>query len=402
MISILTQISKSNLLRRDDITEEDKNILEEFTGGMKWVRNFVKRQALHSITLHGTGGDADATLQQQRTVDELNNLKYLISNYKPENVFNMDETSLYYKCLPNKSFLVSRENKKEARGSKTMTDKSRLTAFICTNAVGNKVPLSYIGKFKKPRCFTNNPHPVEYFHQQNAWCDKVVIEQWFHRVFIPFIRTFTNEPVLLIMDNFGAHNVIDDLGQIRIASLPPNVTSRKQPMDMGVIQNWKQKYKYTLLNSTICRLLNTPSTVYNFTKPGIDILDASHIGKYVWDRVTPNSISRCWIKAKILPEAMEQAIQENRHQLRSSDEVSLDSIVNDITNLLSSDIIETTLQQSNDDDDNVAIREAREAVHMDPSAVQVWFNIDDDLEIREAQLFDEFESAMLSGGETKS
>ena len=61
--------------------------------------------------------------------------------------------------------------------------------------------------------------------------------------------------VLLIMDNFSAHEVgLAKLGgsialrHTRIIWLPPNVTNLYQPLDQGIIQNWKCFYRSAFLH----------------------------------------------------------------------------------------------------------------------------------------------------------
>ena len=59
-------------------------------------------------------------------------------------------------------------------------------------------------------------------------------------VFLEHVRAVTTGPVLLLMDNHSSHNrLIDPSGQVRVESLPSNVTARKQPMDAGVIKTLK-------------------------------------------------------------------------------------------------------------------------------------------------------------------
>lgn len=108
------------------------------------------------------------------------------------------------------------------------------------------------------------------------------MKKWFDLV-VPFISGFTKDRVILIMDNFGAHKLIDETGLIKITSLPANVTSKKQPMDMGILQNWKSK---------ACQVLEVqqyPDT-YKLSNVHINILDTVHIGKMVWDQVSRATI----------------------------------------------------------------------------------------------------------------
>ena len=65
----------------------------------------------------------------------------LLQDLPPENIFNMDETGLFYRCLPNRSF-VPVEQRRAARGTKSMKAKERVTLVLACNATGSrKVPV---------------------------------------------------------------------------------------------------------------------------------------------------------------------------------------------------------------------------------------------------------------------
>ena len=52
------------------------------------------------------------------------------------------------------------------------------------------------------------------------------------------------------MDNCGSHEqdlFNDPFGQVKVLFLPQNTTSRFQPMDAGIISNFKTNYRYGLL-----------------------------------------------------------------------------------------------------------------------------------------------------------
>ena len=177
-----------------------------------------------------------------------------ISNYNPKNIYNMDETGLNFCLLPRQTYVHRSEN--NVRGTKSMKSKDRVTLYIATNATGSqKVLLSMIRGSKNPRYFGQRQEKRKfmYFDQNKAWSDTHTFTHWFYKVFLPHVRSETKDKVLLIMDNCGPHgtDISDPLEQVKMIPLPPNCMAVHQPMDQGIIQALKRKYRYKLLNKVI-------------------------------------------------------------------------------------------------------------------------------------------------------
>ena len=87
--------------------------------------------------------------------EEMEALRHGIRGYKPSNIFNMDETALFYKSIPNRSFFLKGEKR---NGIKQMKAKERITVVLCANTTGDcKISPVVIGSSKRPRCFTIDP-----------------------------------------------------------------------------------------------------------------------------------------------------------------------------------------------------------------------------------------------------
>ncbi len=135
---------------------------------------------------------------------------------KLNQIFNCDETGLYYKLLPNKT--LAAHFGKNADGRKSQ--KERVTINACANASGTiKLPLLLIGKSKNPRCFKNikrDQLPLIYENQSNAWVNTEIFTKWFHGSFVPIVqkklREMGVEPkAILVLDNCSAHPNEEDL-----------------------------------------------------------------------------------------------------------------------------------------------------------------------------------------------
>lgn len=78
---------------------------------------------------------------------------------------------------------------------------------------------------------------------------------------------------LLILNNAPSHPATDELvdRDIKALFLPPNVTAVCQPMDQGVLEQLKKKYRRRLLSSLISAIDNNEDYVTTLKK--IDMLD---------------------------------------------------------------------------------------------------------------------------------
>ena len=65
---------------------------DHFRASARWLERFKHRHGLHQITLHGEAADVDTSClagQRQR-------LRSLIATYPADNVYNADETALFW------------------------------------------------------------------------------------------------------------------------------------------------------------------------------------------------------------------------------------------------------------------------------------------------------------------
>ena len=161
-----------------------------------------------------------------------------------QNIYNVDETGLFYKLLPRRTYILACETKKTLRGTKGMSAKDSITAYVCTSADGSqKPPLAIIGKAENPRCFRRGTPAVPYFSNKTAWSNTATFRKWFNHVFLPHVRSVTSRPVALLVENASSHSELCDMrGQVTIIPLPHNVTSMHQKMDMSVIFVFKRLY----------------------------------------------------------------------------------------------------------------------------------------------------------------
>ena len=79
--------------------------------------------------------------------------------------------------------------------------------------------------------------------------------------------------------------------------MPPNVTSLIQPMDQGVLENIKHRYKRDLLRKF---MLESEVSFVNFANT-LTIKDAVYASSKYWKEVSVTSLSRVWNKLGLGP-----------------------------------------------------------------------------------------------------
>jgi len=86
-----------------------------------------------------------------------------IAEFLPSDMFNADETCLYYKALIENTYILTNDR---AKGTKTC--KERMALMCCASMMGEKKKLLDVGKSKKPRYFKGvKALPVDYTGNKN-------------------------------------------------------------------------------------------------------------------------------------------------------------------------------------------------------------------------------------------
>ncbi|CAF0778558.1 unnamed protein product [Brachionus calyciflorus] len=274
-----------NKLKNENIPMKDN-----FEASDGWVRNFLERFQLASKLFSGESESA-AVQEIPKFIDKL---KALLESYSPDNIYNADETGLFFRLGPNRTIAKKNEN---CKGSKK--DKSRITILFAANVTGsNKVKPFVIGKSIRPRCMKYTDFstlPVRYSANDSAW---MTGEKWIG--WLKWFDSQLNEPSLLLVDNCPAHVDVSKINfrNLKIEYLPPNTTSLIQPMDAGIIRTFKSYYRKLL----VCHLVKSFDAKKKIEpvsiKKCIEFIDDA------WYSVDQLTIKRCWAHTKILPEAI--------------------------------------------------------------------------------------------------
>ncbi|XP_062541743.1 jerky protein homolog-like [Armigeres subalbatus] len=227
---------------------------EKFTASNGWYNRFRARHGLKMISLSGERASAD--------IAAFENFRELFSDLvatldlSPSQIYNADESALFLKLLPNRTIALQDED--IAAGRKVI--KNRCTFMPCANSDGtHKLPLMFLGTAENPRCLPRDKSqlPVYYKHSKKAWTNRSLFNEWFHTQFVPLVQAFSIqqgiEPkaLLLLAHHEGSKALESEDGLISVVFLPPNCTSEGQPMDQGVINAIKKRYKKKLLLNVV-------------------------------------------------------------------------------------------------------------------------------------------------------
>ncbi|GFU59244.1 tigger transposable element-derived protein 1 [Trichonephila clavipes] len=214
---------------------------KEFSASKGGLTGFLKRNALYNIKITGESATAD-----EGTVKIFpEKLAKIIEDgdYSADQVFNADETGLYWKRLPNRTYIAKDE--KTASGHKESKD--RVTLLLCSNASGDRMlKLLLINKSLRPRALKASHPQLEH-------------------------------------------------PNVQLVFLPPNTTSLIQPLDQGIIATFKKYYIKTTYKFILNKLENESLTVKDVWKQ-FSIFDCLIHVASASAQIRPRTLNACWKK----------------------------------------------------------------------------------------------------------
>uniref|UniRef100_A0A8C4QMW9 DDE-1 domain-containing protein n=1 Tax=Eptatretus burgeri TaxID=7764 RepID=A0A8C4QMW9_EPTBU len=256
------------------------------------------------------------------------------SEYSPEQVYNADETGLFWKKMPNKTFLA----KEDMCPAGFKLSKERLSLLLCANAAGtDKLRPIVVGKAKCPRAFKhiNVTHlPVLWRHNSKAQVVRMLFDDWFLYSFIPHVKEFLRsknlaEKAVLVLDKATAHSdsMVDYDKNFKVIFLPPNLTALMQPMDLGIITDFKRLYTRRIFHR-LAVVDDEPDAIRKYWQ-GYTLKEAMYDIGHAWVEVSQGCLKSVW--KKLWPEC-NQLIDEDTLQQVSNKELA--ALANDVLGLM--------------------------------------------------------------------
>ncbi len=159
---------------------------------------------------------------------------------------------------------------------------------------------AYFGDNRLKR-FDKTVLPVAYYSQKNSWMTGELMEAILTKLNSRLAHT--NRRILLLMDNAGCH---PPHLNITICFLPANNTSKLQPLDLGIIKDFKVQYCTLLLKYIVAKMdeYNSASEVVK----SVNILVAIRWVAQAWEKVKASTIQKCFRRAGILNDDMSDVV----------------------------------------------------------------------------------------------
>jgi hypothetical protein len=93
---------------------------------------------------------------------------------------------------------------------------------------------------------------VDWYANKKAWMTCTVFQDWLRK----FNQRMKNEGrnVLLMLDNAPCHPKECQLTNVKVVFLPPNTSSKLQPLDRAIIQSFKLFYRRRISSALVARM----------------------------------------------------------------------------------------------------------------------------------------------------
>ncbi len=256
--------------------------LNDFKASNGWLEAFRTR---HCIVFRALSGES-ANVDLQTVEDWKLKMEMLLDGYESRDIWNLDETGLFWRLLPSASL---DQKSKQSKGGKHA--KERLTVCLLCSCLGEKFKPLVIGKSNMPRAFNKTlPSNVIWRANAKAWMTGALFFNYMES-FNAFIKT-QHRKVVLLLDNAPVHGEID-MECVKLVFLPATTTSVTQPLDAGIIKNFKVKYRSQLMMHVLSAVDNTELNGDEIVK-SVTLKHATHWIPLAWNQVSESTIQNCF------------------------------------------------------------------------------------------------------------
>jgi hypothetical protein len=258
--------------------------LNDFKASNGWLQKFKER---HQISYKSTHRVSDS-VKQCIVTEWFDKVKELINGYNKCDIYNCDETGLFYRITPEKTMNFINETCSEGNLSK-----ERLTVMLCTNIIGDFEKPLIIGKIGKHTYFKDiNMDDLGIIWKSNtkAWMTRDIMTEWL--LDLDFRMTQAKRNIILFLDNASSHPLLSNLQSVKLMFFPQYISSFHQPLYQGIFQNFKILYRKYLLRHLQITLNNSSESMKK-----INVLNAIIWIKSAINDIKRSTVENCFIKS---------------------------------------------------------------------------------------------------------
>ena len=185
--------------------------IPDFQASDRWLYRFRQRHGMFQKRVHRESGSAkeDAVSPLREELNKIINDEGLLLGQ----VYNFDETAVFWRALPATTQVIGKMNK--AKGCKL--DKARISELVGANADGShRFPPVVCGKSARPRCLKDClcNLPIPYHSSGKEWFNALNFEETFFKHIVSAILQHQRDVpkiaedcicVLILLDNAPVH-----------------------------------------------------------------------------------------------------------------------------------------------------------------------------------------------------
>ena len=159
---------------QEDIFEDNNELTKKTNFSNNWITTFLRTYKLNYSKLSGETNSNDS----EAALEFVNNFPSIAESYKPENIFNIDETCVMLVAQNQYSYSINNNQNKPKKDSK------KITPQFGGSIYGEKFPLLIIGKIKKVKnrrknnIINKNKKNTLYYSNDAVWITKEIFHEY--------------------------------------------------------------------------------------------------------------------------------------------------------------------------------------------------------------------------------